>query len=205
MKTKIENYKRKEIFAHYDKNTNPFAAVTTKLDITNIYNLCREKGHFYATLGYYLTKSMCEIEEFRYTYEDGEFYLFDTIIPNYTDLDDDEMIGFFDVPLEADYEDYLTTFDAAKARFLNGESAEPSSNGAPLWLSCEPWFKATSIMPPFDKETRIPQLIWDRYEIENDRCYINLTIFFHHGFADGYHIGKFIDVINKNIAKIAEK
>lgn len=202
MKIKIDNYKRKALFEQYDSYTNPFASITTKLDITNIYTLCKESGHFYATMGYYLSKAMNDIDEFKVTYDDGEFYIFDAITPSYTDIRPDETIGFYDVPLTATYEEYITSYDEAKKKFLAGES-EPPIDGAYVWLSCEPWFKASAICPPSDKEKRIPQLIWDRYEIENGRCYVNLMIFFHHGFIDGFHIGKLLNKMEEYIASIA--
>jgi len=204
MKKKIENYKRKDLFEHYDRLTKPYASITTKIDVTPIYELSKRKGHFYATLGFCLTEAMCEIEEFRVIYEDDEFYLCDTIVPSYTDVLSDGTIGFYDVPLEDSYEDYLSKFDELKKKRLEGIEM-PCSNEAVVWLSCEPWFKATAIDPPFDKNKRVPQLIWDKYEKEGDKYYVNLLIFFHHGFVDGFHIGKLIENIDKNIADIAKK
>ncbi len=158
MKKKIENYKRKNLFKLYDSYTKPFASITTRLDVTNIYKLSRKYGHFYATMGYYLTKAMCEIEEFRVTYEKGEFYVHDTIVPSYVELLEDGTIGFFDAPLTQNYEEYLKSFDEVKNRLLKGEKM-PLSTDAVVWLSCEPWFKASSIDPPFDKNERVTQLI----------------------------------------------
>ena len=68
-----------------------------------------------------------------------------------------------------------------------------------IWLSCEPWFTFTGFIPPFDKEITIPQFIWDKYENIDGKYYIDLMIMVHHGFADGYHIGKFIELLNENI------
>lgn len=204
MKKKIENYKRKKLFEHYDSNTKPFASVMTKIDVTKVYDLSREKGHFYAIFGYCLAEALCEIEEFRVTYEDGDFYLYDTIVPSYTDVLHDGTIGFYDVPLEDTLDEYIRVFDETKKKLLAGE-ALPSTEDAAVWFSCQPWFKATAIDPPYNKEIRIPQLIWDKYEKEGDKYYVNLLIFFHHGFCDGLHIGKLIDAINKKIEETTRK
>jgi len=71
-------------------------------------------------------------------------------------------------------------------------------------LSCQPWFNFTGVIPPFDKSITIPQLIWDRFTFEGNRCYINLMIMVHHGFADGYHIGKLIEKIENTIQNIKD-
>ena len=201
MKKKIENYKRRELFEHYDNFTKPFASVTTKIDVTAVYELSRQKGHFYAIFGYCLTKAMCEIEEFRVTYEAREFYLHDTIVPSYTEVLNDGTIGFFDVPLKDTLEEYLASYDETRISLLNGETLTYSAD-AVVWLSCEPWFKASAIDPPFDKNTRIPQMIWDKYEKVGELYYVDLLIFFHHGFADGQHLGRLISAINENIANL---
>ena len=68
-----------------------------------------------------------------------------------------------------------------------------------IWLSCNPWCSITSLVPTFNKEITIPQFIWDKYEKVNERYYTNLTILVHHGFADGYHIGQFVNLLEENI------
>ena len=45
----------------------------------------------------------------------------------------------------------------------------------------------------------IPQFIWDKYENVDDKYLVNLMIIIHHGFADGFHIGKFITLLKENI------
>ena len=62
-----------------------------------------------------------------------------------------------------------------------------------------PWFEFNSAVPPFNKENTIPQFIWDKFKKENDIVKTNLMIMVHHGFVDGYHIGKFINLLQENI------
>ena len=41
MKEEIKDYCRQDLFDYYHKRSNPFVFVTTKIDITNIYDYCK--------------------------------------------------------------------------------------------------------------------------------------------------------------------
>lgn len=199
----VKDFKRKELFDMYNSRTNPFSFVTTKIDITNIYNLCKVKKHYYATIAYFLTKAMNNVEEFKYRYIDGKIYKCDVIRPSFTDILDDHTIGFYTCEMLDDYEDFLVHYDEIKNKFLKREYKGEEVQDV-VWLSCQPWFNFTGVVPPFDKSITIPQFNWDRFTFEGDRCYINLMIMVHHGFADGYHIGKLIENIETIIASIKD-
>ena len=68
-----------------------------------------------------------------------------------------------------------------------------------VWISCIPWFSFSGLITPFSKEVTIPQFIWDKYRRVEDKYYTNLMIMIHHGFADGSHLAKFIEILQKNI------
>lgn len=199
----VKNFKRQDLFDMYNSRTNPFSFVTTRIDITNIYNLCKTKKHHYASIAYFLTKAMNNVDEFKYRYIDGKIYKCDVIRPSFTDILDDNTIGFYTCEMLDDYDEFLEHFDKIKKQFLKREyKAEPVQDV--VWISCQPWFNFTGVVPPFDKSITIPQLIWDRFTFEGDKCFINLMIMVHHGFADGYHIGKLIQNIEKIIDSLKE-
>ena len=72
MRKEIKDFKRKDLFEHYHSKTNPFSFVTTKVDVTKLYEFCKKHKNYYATMGYYLTLAANSIEEFKYRYEDGK-------------------------------------------------------------------------------------------------------------------------------------
>lgn len=199
MRNVIKNFKRKELFEHYNKNTNPFAIVTTKINITKIVQYCKIKKHFYATFGYIITKTVNEIDNFRYRYENNEFILYDQIRANFTDMIDEETIGFFSVPYQDSFEDFIKEYILKLDGLKQGKINDVEKNEDEIWMSCEPWFSCTSLIPPFHHDNTIPQFIWDKIEYCNNKYEVNLMIMVHHGFADGSHIGKFIHKLNENI------
>lgn len=203
MRTEIKNFERQELFDMFNSYTNPFSFVTTRIDITKIYKLCGKKKNYYATIGYYLTLALNEVEEFKYTYKDGHIYKYDKLNPSFADIRENNIIGFLDCHINDNYDGFIKEYLSVKQKFLKGENSSSfSSSEGIVWMSCEPWFNFSSVIPPFDKDITVPQLIWDKFIIENEHCYINLMIMVHHGFVDGYHIGKLIDKINEIIDNI---
>lgn len=197
----IKDFKRKELFDHYHSGANPFVMITTKIDVTNVINYCKVHKNTYATLGYLISKTVNEIDAFKYRYKDGKIYYCDPIKPNFTDMYEDKTIGYFGFGYEEDYDEFINKFKISRQEFLEKKELITDNDIDEMWFSCSPWFKFTSLIPPFNKEVSIPQFIWDKYELDNGRYYVNMMIMVHHGFADGYHIGLFIESLNRNISE----
>lgn len=195
----INEFERRELFDHYNRCDNPFIICTTKLDITNVVNYCRKYKNFYATLGFIITKTANQIDAFKYRYTDEKIYYCDEVKSNYTQMYEENAIGYFDVPYTDDYNKYIENFSEIQSKFMEDKKYMAENDLDEIWLSCEPWFQFESLIPPFSKKVSIPQFIWDKYENVNGKYYINLMIMVHHGFADGAHVGKFIDLLNKNL------
>lgn len=202
MRQEVTNFSRKDLFEHYNANDNPFSFVTTRIDITNIIDLCKKYGKYYASIGYFLTKAINNVEQFKYSYEEGKIYKYDVLNPSFVDIREDGNIGFYAVPFDDDYHKFMEQYGTIKEQFKNGKYVNEEKTGGEVWLSCEPWFNFSACVPPFNKKITIPQLIWDKFIFENDRCYVNLMIMSHHGFVDGFHIGKLIQEIEKVISEI---
>ncbi len=200
MITEVVEFNRKELFNHYNSCDNPFIICTTKIDVTNVVNYCKKHKNFYATLGFLITKTANQVEAFKYRYSDGKIYYCDNIKSNYTQMYEENAIGYFDVEYTDDYNKYIQNFLKIQTKFKEDKNYIVENDLNEVWLSCVPWFTFTSLIPPFSKKISIPQFIWDKYESEKGKYYINLMIMVHHGFADGSHVGNFINLLKENIA-----
>lgn len=199
MKKEIINFERQELFNHYNKNDNPFIYLTTKIDITNIYHKCK---NYYPSIAYLITLAVNQIDNFKYRYEDNKIYKYDILKPNFTHLFNDHNIGFFTCDNKETYTEFLNEYQNMKDKFLNTNKSYANSDQGEIWFSFVPWYNVSSLITPFNKTTTIPQFIWDKFNFENNKCYINLTIMVHHGFIDGYHIGLFLEKLNNIIENI---
>lgn len=202
MREKIENFNRQKLFDSYHKRTNPFSFVTTRIEVTKLYQLCKMSKSTYATIGYYFTKALNEVEAFKYRYEDGKIYKYDIIKPSFTQMLPDETIGYFRVDMKSTYEDFIDEYKMIEKNFLETHYSSIMSDQGEVWLSCEPWFHFSGCVVPFDKEITIPQIIWDQFDIIDDKCYLDVMIMSHHGFVDGLHIGRLISKIKEIVESI---
>ena len=110
-----------------------------------------------------------------------------------------EDIGFFNVPYKENFDEYINDYINIQKEFLDKGVSIIDNSINEIWISCAPWFSFNGLITPFDKEITIPQFIWDKYEKINDKYFVNLMIMVHHGFADGYHVGQFINNLQENI------
>ena len=197
----LQKWDRKELFNHYNKETNPFVIINTPIDITNVYNYCKSSDNsIYATIGYLITKTVNSIEEFKFRKENDEIILYDKVHGNFTENIDNKIIGFFTIKNDDTYKDFIEEFNSKRDGLNIAKKSETSvTKYNEVWMSCVPWFEFNSAVPPFNKENTIPQFIWDKFKKENDIVKTNLMIMVHHGFVDGYHIGKFINLLQENI------
>ena len=189
MKTKINNFDRIDLFNHYNEETNPFLYLTTKIDITNIYNKCK---YHYPSIAFFLHQSIEKIDNFKYRYENGQFYYYDHLKLNFTEKRDDGNIAFFNVDYTNNYKEFMDNYLKIKEQFMKSKELEVNNDHGEIWYSCVPWFNFSQVLTPFNKKVTIPQLIWDKFMFENDKVYVNLMIMVHHGFVDGYHIKEFL-------------
>ena len=120
MTKEVENFNRQELFNHFNSGENPFLILTTKIDVTSVVDYCKIHKNFYPTMGYIITKTVNDIENFKYRYKDNKIYYCDVINSNYTQMIGED-IGFFDVPYTDDYNKYIESFLDIQSKFINGE------------------------------------------------------------------------------------
>ncbi len=202
MRKEIKEFNRKEIFENYHSKTNPFLYLTTKIEVTKLYQKCKENKKVYATVGYYITKAMNKVDAFKYRYENNKFYKYQELKPNFTQMINEERIGYFTCDMKNSLEEFIEEYNRVQKNFNIGNNEGLNLDEGEVWLSCVPWFNFTGLVTPFDKKITVPQILWDKFYLENGKWYINMMIMVHHGFADGYHIGKFIEKLNEEIENI---
>lgn len=204
MKTIVDNYNREDLFEYFNNKTNPFSFVTTRLDITNAYNYSRKHKHLYATLCYLFTRAINKVDAFLYSYESGSFIKYDSLTPSYTEVLDNGNVAFVALNMKDNLKDFIASCDFAKEELKRTQKDVILNDldKGQIWYSCLPWFKFTGVVPPYDTNVYIPQIIWDKYEIVDGHVYINAMIMSHHGFVDGSHIGALINSINEELDKL---
>ena len=70
-------------------------------------------------------------------------------------------------------------------------------------VSCLPW-ENTNIFHVFDKGKFLALVVtWGKYEAENNKIILPLTMNIHHAVANGFHISRFFNEVQKLINDIS--
>ena len=209
----VSKWKRKDYYEFFSNYINPYMGFVFKLDITNIIEeLEKNKKSFYGIMTYLSLKSMNDIEEFKYTYRMNEKLTYDKVICKYdnlivsnTILKGDNSFNFTDyISYDEDINVFIDSFELAKKNALNNTKTRKFIDGAPIYISCLPWFDFVGYYDAYMGNgcESSPKICWGKYFNENGCYYIHYSISVNHAFQDGFHIGEFYNNLQENIKNL---
>lgn len=198
MKTiNIQEWKRKHHFKFFSQFEEPFFGVVVNIDCTQAYaNAKTEKKSFFLHYLYRALKAANSIEEFRYRILDGEVVLHDQINVSTTinRLDGTFGFGYFDY--NNDENIFITDAQKAIQEVQSTEGLIPSQVGASeIHFSAIPWIDFTSLSHArsFSFPDSAPKISFGKVTEQDGIKTMPISIHVHHGLADGYHVGLFVE------------
>ena len=79
-KINVETWERKKQYNFFSKFDNPYAGVTTILNVDNLVKYSKKnKISFYSLLTYFTIKTLNKLDEFKYVLENNDVYKYDDI------------------------------------------------------------------------------------------------------------------------------
>lgn len=203
----IENWNRKEHFQFFDSFDDPYFGITTNLDCTNLYKEAKKKNiPFNSLLLHTIMETVNKTEEFKIRIEDDKLFIYNKINISSTIMRDDNMFCF-------SYFDHDKNFEQFQLNLEKETTERKKTKGLPLddnngridviHYSAVPWFSFTEMHHPLSlKGNRgIPKISVGKYFTENEILKIPISISVHHGIMDGYHVGKFLEELQKEMNK----
>lgn len=203
----INNWNRRDHFYHFSQSDMPMYSITTELDVTDLKRFTSEnKISFYYSMIYLCTKAVNKVENLKYRIRGDKVVLHDITNPSFTYMDKNSELFKY---VSCEYVDNIFEFcnickNEAEAKDFYMDSAEDEARDDLIYFTCLPWFSFTSISHEFslNKDDSIPRLSWGKYFERNGRIIINFNIQVNHRLVDGYHIGLFINELNKEISAL---
>lgn len=190
----VENWNRNAQYQFFKTYLDPFFNITANLDVTNLYNYCKQNNlSFSLSCLYVALKCANEITEFKLRFKNDKVYLFETVNIGSTVLNDDFTFSF------CDFEFYKTIqeFDAnAKIVLENHKNgivfnAQEDQLGI-IHCSTIPWISFTGFKHARNGNEGfqgIPKLVFGKIFTENEFKKIPFSVEVHHALVDGYHVG----------------
>ena len=201
----IENWKRKDHFGFFSSFDEPFFGITTKINCTKAYHLCKEKSwSFYKYYLHVTLEVINGIEEFKTRIIDNRVVVFDTIHASPTVLREDKTFGFSFVKYDENFESFARAAETEFTRVRSESGLNPMVSGIDvIHCSVLPWINVTSISHArsFKYKDSCPKVSFGKLVWEKEECEMSVSFHAHHGLADGYHAGLFFERFQKIMNK----
>ncbi len=200
----VDNWERRDLFKLYTTDLRLVMNMTVDIDVTHLLDFTKQHGlKFYPTMIWVVSKRMNARDEFKYSLRpDGTLIRWDTVSPSYTDFDPEtEKFNKF----VTEYCDDLLVFHdrvmADRERYKGEVGFVPDQPENVFDISCLPWtrYKAFDIHVYGDGRSLFPIVIWGKYQEENGRVMMPVTMLFHHACGDGFHLCRFFDELQQEI------
>lgn len=195
-----ENWPRRQAYEFFSDISDPFYMVTFRQDVTGMYEYTRKNGlSFYYGLIWACNMAINDVEAFRVAIRDDRLVILSRRDPSFTDLKKGSE-QFHIVTME--HESDIGTF-CHKAALLS-ENQDffidmSKENDELVYYSCLPWIDLTALTnerntsDPKMKDDSIPHIAWGRYNDEEGKKILGMSMEVNHRFIDGIHIGSFAE------------
>lgn len=199
-----DNWDRKEIF----ESLNPLTyTISADLDITAFYTKIKAKGYkFYPSINYIIAKVVNENVEFRYAFMDGKVGYYDRVDPLYTliRVNSNHLYTHAITEYNPDFSSFYMAFerDRREAELCNRLYFMDVRPDNALSVSITPNLKFNHISYNYtlDKEgSLVPFVSVGKYYDNNGRKLLPTCTEFHHEVNDGYHAGKFYELMQDEL------
>lgn len=195
----LETWERREFYEHFIKEVVCTYSVTVNLDITPL------KGQrLYPTMIWLLTRTVNAMPEFRTCLKDEGPGIYDSMHPMYTvfNKENKNFSGIWSYFSE-DYSEFLKSYEADAGEYSRSTRYTPKA-GTPensFNISMLPWLEFTSVnINVFDDgKFLLPIFTMGKYFERDGKRLLPLSVQVHHAVCDGYHVGLFVEKLQKEI------
>lgn len=198
----MDTYPRRGLYEHFLTFEIPVTTRTIQLDATPLVDFIKSNNYrFSLVIGFIITRAVNHVPELRHRIQDGALVEFNKIIPSFTILSKDKLLyfskGVFTDVFENDYYENLTINENV-AKGLDQNAGH--ENQGQIFITNNPWNSFTALQFPYSKNlSSIPVFGIGKMYGENDKIKAPLAIQTHHSLTDGYHIGHFLDILEKHL------
>lgn len=200
----LSKWKRGKLFQYYIQQMRIVMSLTVDIDVTNVKKFA-QKNHldFYSLMLWIVSKVINSHDEFKYGWDkDGNLIQWDSVSPSYTDFhQEDESFTKMVTEYNDDVFVFCNQVKEDRERYKNERAI--LENHAPNFfdVSCLPWVKYKHFdLHVFDEGKFLaPVVTWGKYEQEDGKLMMPLTMNIHHAVADGFHLSRFFNEVQNRI------
>jgi chloramphenicol O-acetyltransferase type A len=201
----IETWNRKEHYRFFSQCDEPLFGIVAETDVTDGYRFCKENDiPFFLYYHFKAISAVNHIEEFRYRIEESEITVYETIHVTTTISRIDNTFAFAFVPFTGSFKEFTESAKTEIERIRNSTGlgiTQNTSRSDVIHFSTVPWISFTGVTHArsFKYPDSVPKITFGKYFYKNDRLVMPVSVNVHHGLMDGYHVGKFLELMEKSI------
>lgn len=199
----IDSWQRKEHFKLYDADMNCSFSLTTKLDVTNLKGFIRRSNYaFYPTIIYLLSKLVNKYPEFRFSKRNNKLILWDSVEPSFTIFHKEtETFSSLWCKYSSDIKLFMDEYNNQMSLFKDDLCLAPQEEQAEnvFYISSLPWliFDSFNLNIADVSNNLAPIFTMGKYFDENNKILLPFAVQVHHSVCDGFHVGRFINELQK--------
>lgn len=193
-------WNRIEHFEHFSALDDPFFGITVSIDCTKTYKQAKENNISFSLLVLHrIITAAWKVEEFRYRIEGNDIVCYDSLVPEATVARADHTFSFATFEYDTNENVFIQKAKAEIERLQHTTGL--NKNGAfhpnAIHYSAVPWFTFTDMKHPTNMRSgdSIPKISTGKFFSEGEKLLLPVSITCHHGLMDGYHVGKFLELL----------
>lgn len=196
----LETWGRREFYEHFIHEVRCTYSTTVHVDITNL------KGQrLYPAMLWLLTQTVNQMPEFRTALTDEGLGVYDQMHPAYTVFNpESKTFSGIWTSFDPDYPAFLKAYEEDAAAFSSSVEYAPKPNRPPnsFDVSMVPWFTFTAFDINVFGEGKylLPIFTMGKFFEEGGKRMLPLAIQVHHAVCDGYHVGRFVGMLQEKIS-----
>ena len=203
----LENWNRKEHFAHFNQMEEPFFGATVEIDCTKAYQTAKSlKASFFI---YYLHKTLVAVnavENFKYRIAEDKIYINDRVDASATIGREDGTFGFSLIEYNPDFKIFEQNAlnEIERIQNTSGLFTRSFNDDNVIHFSAIPWLNFTSLSHArsYTFPDSCPKISFGKMMTsETGKRTIAMAIHVHHGLMDGFHMGQFVDYFQELMNK----
>lgn len=197
----IATWNRKEHFEHFSAFDDPFFGVTVHVDCTHSYQEAKAKDVSFSLLILHrIITAANKVEEFRYRIEGDRIVCYDSLIPEATVGRADHTFSFATFEYDSDEQTFIRKAKAEMERLqqTTGLNKGGTFHSNAIHYSAVPWLTFTDMKHPTNMRSgdSVPKISTGKYFRQGEKLMLPISVTCHHGLMDGYHVARFIEILN---------
>ncbi len=192
----IDTWDRKEHFEFFNTFTDPYFAVTSKVDVTIAKQYATENElSFFGVYMHACLQAINSIDNFKYRIENDKVVMYDVIHASPTMIRPNKTFGFTFVKYNKELKSFVNNLQSEKERVLSSNSLFPPVNSLDcIYCSAMPWIDFTGHKEPVSgRKESVPKLAFGKAVKTNGKVEMSIAVSVNHALVDGYHVSCFLE------------